>query len=169
MTNSREWMSQWLRDAHAMEEQAETMLNSQYERLENYPDLRNRIGRHIEETKEQARRLEECLERIGGDTSAMKDAGGKLMAMAQGVSGIFAGDEVMKGALAGYTFEHMEIASYTMLIAAAKDCGDSEIQRVCEQNLREEEEMAAWLAENLPTVTQRFLAREEQDADTAKR
>ncbi|MFU0507981.1 DUF892 family protein [Pseudaminobacter sp. NGMCC 1.201702] len=99
----------------------------------------------------------------------MKDAGGKLMAMAQGVSGIFAGDEVMKGVLSGYTFEHMEIASYRMVIAAAKDCGDLEVQRVYEQNLREEEEMASWLAENFPTVTQRFLAREGQDADTAKR
>ena len=169
MTNSREWLMQWLRDAHAMEEQAETMLKSQYDRLESYPDLRQRIGRHIEETKEQARRLEQCLDRIGGDTSTMKDAGAKLMATVQGLSGIFAGDEVMKGSLASYTFEQMEIASYTMLVATAQECGEAEVQRVCEQNLREEEEMASWLAENLPTVTQRFLAREEQDADTAKR
>ncbi|MFU0507059.1 ferritin-like domain-containing protein [Pseudaminobacter sp. NGMCC 1.201702] len=169
MTNSREWLMQWLRDAHAMEEQAETMLKSQYDRLESYPGLRQRIGQHIEETKEQAKRLEQCLDRIGGGTSTMKDAGAKLMATAQGLSGIFAGDEVMKGSLASYTFEHMEIASYTMLIAAAEKCGEPEIQRACEQNLREEQEMASWLEKNLPAVTQQFMARDEKDADTAKR
>lgn len=167
--NTKEWLAQWLRDAHAMEEQAETMLTSQYDRLENYPELRQRIGRHIEETKEQARRLEECLTRIGDGTSTMKDAGAKLMATAQGLSGLFAGDEVLKGSLAGYTFEHMEIASYTMLIAAAEKCGEPDIMRVCQQNLQEEQEMASWLAKNLPDVTQRFLMRDQQDADTAKR
>ncbi|THD37103.1 DUF892 family protein, partial [Pantoea sp. R102] len=32
----------WLRDAHAMEKQAETMLEQMAKRLENYPQLRAR-------------------------------------------------------------------------------------------------------------------------------
>ncbi len=40
----------WLRDAHAMEEQAETMLNSMLSRVENYPELHQRIQQHIKET-----------------------------------------------------------------------------------------------------------------------
>lgn len=137
MTKNREWLMQWLRDAHAMEQQAETMLKGQYDRLESYAELRQRIGQHIDETTEQARRLEECLDRIGSGTSTMKDAGAKLMATAQSLSGVFAGDEVLKGSLAGYTFEHMEIASYRMLVAAAEICDEPEIQQACEQNLRE--------------------------------
>jgi ferritin-like metal-binding protein YciE len=43
MTASQDRIEQWLRDAHAMEEQAETMLTAQASRLENYPDLRRRI------------------------------------------------------------------------------------------------------------------------------
>ncbi|ESY93106.1 DUF892 family protein [Mesorhizobium sp. L48C026A00] len=66
---------------------------------------------------------------------------------------MFAGDEVMKGSLASYTFEHMEIASYKMLIAAAGEVGDAEVQRVCEENLREEVAMADWLENKLGTVT----------------
>nr|WP_155936596.1 DUF892 family protein [Mesorhizobium ciceri] len=145
MSESREWLVQWLRDAHAMEEQAETMLNGQLNRIENYPELSERISQHIQETRQQAARLETCLDRIGQGSSTLKDAGGKLTAMAQSLSGVFAGDEVMKGSLASYTFEHMEIASYTILIAAAKSLGEAEVAQVCEENLREEVAMADWL------------------------
>src|ERR687888_416203 len=117
MPETREWLVQWLRDAHAMEEQAETILNGQLSRIESYPALSERIRQHLDETRAQAARLEMCLEGLGEDTSTLKDAGGKLIAIGQSLSGIFAGDEVMKGSLASYTFEHMEIASYSILIA----------------------------------------------------
>jgi ferritin-like metal-binding protein YciE len=169
MPEAREWLIQWLRDAHAMEEQAETMLNGQLSRIENYPELSDQIKKHLEETKGQAARLKQCLDRIGEGSSSLKDAGGKLMAMGQSISGVFAGDEVMKGSLASYTFEHMEIASYNILIAAANAVGESEVARVCEQNLREEEAMAEWLKEHIAGTTEQFLSRAESDSDRAKR
>ncbi|RVB76105.1 MULTISPECIES: DUF892 family protein [unclassified Mesorhizobium] len=169
MSDTREWLVQWLRDAHAMEEQAETMLNGQLSRLDSYPELRERISRHVDETKGQAARLRTCLEGLGEDASTLKDAGGKLLAMAQSLSGVFAGDEVMKGSLASYTFEHMEIASYRILIAAAESLGETEVARACEQNLREEEAMAEWLKNKLPATTEQFLARTASDSDNAKR
>jgi ferritin-like metal-binding protein YciE len=43
----------WLRDTHAMEQQAEAMLESQASRLEHYPDLRQRIVAHPDETRWQ--------------------------------------------------------------------------------------------------------------------
>jgi ferritin-like metal-binding protein YciE len=52
---------QWLRDAHAMEQQAESMLTAQALRLDNYPELRARIEQHIIETRHQAQKLETCL------------------------------------------------------------------------------------------------------------
>lgn len=169
MTDTREWLIQWLRDAHAMEEQAETMLKGQLGRLENYPELSERIRMHVEETKQQAARLKTCLEGLGEDASSMKDAGGKLMAIGQSLSGLFAGDEVMKGSLASYTFEHMEIASYSILIAAADRLGEGEVARVCKENLREEEAMAEWLKNHIAGTTEQFLARAASDADSAKR
>jgi ferritin-like metal-binding protein YciE len=75
----------------------------------------------------------------------------------------------MKGTLASYTFEHMEIASYKMLISAAGEAGQTDVQRICEENLREEEAMAAWLGNNFRVVTTRFLRRDELDADSANR
>lgn len=50
-TAANDHLNDWLRDAHAMEKQAETMLTAQAERLEHYPELRARIVQHIEETR----------------------------------------------------------------------------------------------------------------------
>jgi ferritin-like metal-binding protein YciE len=101
-TNPKEHLVDWLRDAHAMEQQAESMLQSMAERLEHYPVLRARIVEHISETQWQRSQLEACLSRLGASPSAMKDMGGKLMAFGQAVSGMFVSDEVVKGSMAGY-------------------------------------------------------------------
>jgi ferritin-like metal-binding protein YciE len=167
MTHAKERLVQWMRDAHAMEKQAETMLKKEAQRIEHYPELKSRIERHLEETRQQAQRLEARLEQLDGGTSMAKDAMGSLMGFAQNMSGMFAGDEVLKGSLANYAFEHMEIASYKMLIATAEEAGDSESKRVCEQNLREEEAMAGWLDQHLGSVTRQFIARENMGT-TAK-
>jgi len=167
-TTANEHLNDWLRDAHAMEEQAEKMLNAQADRLEHYPALRARIVQHIEETKGQQRLLDECLTRRGISNSVLKDMGGKLMAFGQAVGGMTASDEVVKGAMAGYVFENLEIASYTSLIGAAKAVGDTATQAACEQILVEEKAMAAWLLEHLPEITQAFLARSEAPGVTAK-
>ncbi|HEU5020149.1 MAG TPA: ferritin-like domain-containing protein [Pseudolabrys sp.] len=164
MASKDERLTQWLRDAHAMEEQAETMLKAQASRLENYPELRRRIEQHITETQTQAKRLEGCIDRLDGGTSTMKDVAAKTMATMQGLGGMFAGDEAVKGAMAGYTFEHFEIGSYTALIAAAQEAGDSQTASVCRQNLDEEQAMADWLKQHLPGVTHEYLAREQTGA-----
>ncbi|MGO4843992.1 DUF892 family protein, partial [Rhizobiaceae sp. 2RAB30] len=70
--STREWFIQWLRDAHAMEEQAETILKGQLSRIENYPELSDRISTHLQETKIQASRLTGCLEDLDESTSGLK-------------------------------------------------------------------------------------------------
>ncbi|TWH34498.1 MULTISPECIES: ferritin-like domain-containing protein [unclassified Aminobacter] len=169
MTDIKDRVDQWLRDAHAMEEQAETMLNGQAMRIENYPTLKARIEQHLEETKRQRARLEACIERRGASSSGIKDMAMKFTAMMQNLSGVFAGDEVVKGVLASYTFEHMEIASYRILVAAAEADGDMETARVCEEICAEEEAMAAWLEENMGEIAIQHLVRQEASLEEAKR
>ena len=123
-TEADERLMQWLRDAHAMETQAETMLSGMESRIEHYPHLRKRIAQHLKETQHQSQRLEDAITRLGGSTSTIKDSVASLTTMAQGLLGSIAGDEVMKGLLGGYTFEHYEIASYRILIAAASTLGE---------------------------------------------
>lgn len=163
MTEARDNFLNWLRDAHAMEAQAETMLTAQINRLDSYPALKMRMEQHLRETEAQRETLGNLIETMGEGSSFMKDAMGKMVAAGQGLSGVFAADEVMKGSLASYTFEHMEIASYTMLIAAAEEAGEMQAVPVLTQILEEERAMAGWLGENLAPLTRSFLARAESD------
>lgn len=166
---AREHFLDWLRDAHAMEEQAETMLTTMEGRIEHYPELRARITQHIQETRHQAERLKQCIKQVGGDTSALKDMTGKFMATMQGFSGAMATDEVVKGGMFSYAFEHMEIAAYRNLITAATMLGETAIAQICEQILQEEIAMAAWLEEHMASVTTQFLQRSEVASSQAKR
>ncbi|HAF90176.1 MULTISPECIES: ferritin-like domain-containing protein [Stutzerimonas] len=164
-----ERLIEWLRDAHAMEAQAETMLNKQASRIENYPDLKARIEQHIVETQNQAKLIEGCLRRYDKSYSGFKDMGGKMMAMGQAMGGMMVNDEIVKGAQMGYVFENLEIASYTILIAAAQAVGDTETQQVCERILEEEVAMAEWLRQHLPQLTQAYLTRAATPDVEAKR
>ena len=77
---------QWLRDAHAMEKQAETMLSGMEERIEHYPHLRKRLAQHLKETQHQAQRLDDALGRLGGSTSAVKDTAASIGTMLQNLT-----------------------------------------------------------------------------------
>jgi ferritin-like metal-binding protein YciE len=169
MTTPQEHLVDWLRDAYAMEKQAETMLKAQAGRLENYPLMRGRIEQHLEETLSQQRLLEQCLERLGSSPSAMKDLTARMSAFMQGAGGMAVSDEVVKGGMAGYVFEHVEIAAYTALIAAADAAGDAETRRVCQQILPQEIEMARWLLDHLPDTVTTFVTRSAAGRDEAKR
>jgi ferritin-like metal-binding protein YciE len=169
MATPKENLLDWLNDAHAMEQQAEKMLKAQAERLEHYPVLKARIEQHIEETLGQQKLVEGCIQRLGGSPSMLKDMAGKLMAFGQAMGGMAMSDEVVKGAMSGYVFENLEIASYTVLIAAAKAAGDVETQKACEQILPQEIAMADWLRDHLPEITQAFLERSANPHTEAKR
>jgi ferritin-like metal-binding protein YciE len=168
MATPQDTLLDWLRDAHAMEQQAGQMLTGMARRIENYPQLKTQIERHIEETRNHANLVQQCIDRSGSSTSTVKDIIGKVTGLGQALSGLFVSDEIVKGALAGYSFEHIEIASYEILIAAANEAGDMETKRICEGILQEEKAMASWLAQHLPELTREFLRRDAAPGATAK-
>lgn len=169
MSDATKYVDQWLRDAHAMEKQAESILEGQVKRIENYPELAERMKAHLKETTSQRERLEACMERRGTSTSSVKDVSAKFTATMQNLGGVFAGDEVVKGLLASYAFESMEIASYRILAEAAAAEGDQETARLCKELCQEEEAMAEWLKEHTPSITTQFLGRVNADDANAKR
>lgn len=168
-TTPKDNLLDWLRDAHAMEQQAEQMLKGQIGRIENYPAVKARLEQHLQETLGQQQLLEGAIRRLGGSPSAFKDTMAKVTAFGQAVGGMMAPDEIVKGSIAGYVFEQMEIANYTALIAAAEAVGDLETARICQQILPQEQEMAQWLQDHLPGLVQEFLARSATDGVEAKR
>ncbi|MBL4918909.1 ferritin-like domain-containing protein [Szabonella alba] len=166
--NIRENYVAWLRDAHAMEEQALTMMRGKLSRLENYPELSARIKTHISETERQAAALLDLLNTRASGSSMMKDAMGKMAASGQALSGFFAIDEVVKDCMGSYAFEHMEIIAYKVLIATADRLGDHRAVSVLQQILVEEQDMADWLFEHTDTITRDFLKRDEADLQASR-
>ena len=131
--------------------------------IENYiPEFKAQIERHVEQTRRHADLVEGCLKRHDASASMLKDTMGRMAGFAQAMTGLFAPDEVVKAALGSFVFEQMEISGYKTLIAAAEVCGDPETKRICEGIVREEEEMARWLDERLPSIAQEYLARAER-------
>lgn len=167
--NHVEHYHDWLRDAHAMEKQAESMLESMASRIDNYPDVRARIEQHISETKRQITLLEEILDRNDISRSVLKDSMSKMAALGQSIGGMFPSDEIVKGSISGYVFEQFEIACYTSLLAAAKKAGDMASVPAIESILAEEREMADWLIRHIPQTTEQFLLRSDASGVEAKK
>ena len=157
---ARSHLVDWLRDAHMMEMEAREMLDKQAKRLKNYPEMQARVQQHVQETESQAQRLQECIERLDGGSSMMKDVSGKLMGAVGALMTSMASDEVVKNVIADFAFENFEIASYRSLIRAAETAGDMHTAQVCRDILREEEDMAAFVDEQIPVVTKTFLERD---------
>ena len=168
MTHEENYLA-WVKDAHAMEKQAESMLEKQAARLEHYPDLKARIQQHIEETSQQQALVQSVIDRYDTSHSVLKDTMGKLTAFGQAMGGMMADDEVVKGAISSYVFENLEIASYTSLIAAAEMVGDTEGARIFAQIREQEVAMADWALNHLPDVTEQFLTRSAAPGVEAKK
>lgn len=169
MAEINENLLDWLRNAYAMEQQAEQMLKAQASRIQHYPAWKARIEEHLQETREQQRLLELCIKRRGGSPSSIKDLMGRVMAFGQAAGGAMNSDEIVKGAIAGYVFENLEVATYNTLIAAAQTAGDMETVRTCEQILPQELAMAQWVLEHLPGLVEEFLVRDATPEVQAKR
>ena len=169
MATIKETTMDWLRDAHAMEQQAEQMLTTFANRLENYPDLRVRIEQDVRAAQSHQRLLQDCLQREGESPSVIKDLGARIMGFGQSATGIMVSDEVVKGILATYVFTQLKIASYNILAAAAVHTSDTHVLTVCNQILAEENAMVEWLQNNIPKITSEFIARTAQSSDAAKR
>jgi ferritin-like metal-binding protein YciE len=68
-------------------------------------------------------------------------------------------DEVVKNTFANFAFEHYEIASYSSLVTLAELVGDTAARATLNTSLREEREMAQWIAEHLDGTIRRFVER----------
>jgi ferritin-like metal-binding protein YciE len=158
MTSGNELITTWLKDAYAMETGIVEVLEKQVDATAGTPMVQAGIQRHLEATKGHAETVKQCLEDLGASPSGLKAGlagiGGKMQGMMMGMPE----DSLVRFALQDYSTEHMEIASYKALIVAAEDAGLTQVAAACKGILRDEEQMAAWLAENLPMVVRETVA-----------
>jgi ferritin-like metal-binding protein YciE len=161
MDEKKKILIKWLNDAYAMEHKVMGNLNQQVKAAEAEGNqmAASKIQEHIDTTERQARDVEDCIVRLGGDISTAKElmahAGGALV----GLGAAFFDDRMVKNAISDLSVEYLEIASYMSLASAAREIGDSETARICTKIAGEEKEMADWLTKQIPILTADYLSK----------
>jgi len=167
-TTSHDLFITGLKNAHAMENQALSIMKPQASRIENYPDIEAQLNNHIAETKTQIARLDTILEGLDEDKSSLKDMALSLAGTFAAVGHTVAPDEILKNSMANFAFENFEIAAYKSLIALAEASGNDDAIPALEMSLNEELDMAEWLDANIEAVTLKFAGLKEA-GETAKK
>jgi ferritin-like metal-binding protein YciE len=151
-------MVAWLRDAYAMEKALVPVLENHARDAERHPEVRARLEQHAQETRKQADLVEQCLRQLGEEPSTFKNTISKVLGTIQSVATSAFKDDEVKNALQDFATENFEIACYRALIEGAKALQRPEIAQICEQILKEEEAMARFLEQHLPTIVHDALA-----------
>jgi ferritin-like metal-binding protein YciE/nucleoside-diphosphate-sugar epimerase len=127
----------YLRDAHALEGQAEKLLQAGAERVED-EHLEAAFRDHLEETKRHRERIAGLLEERGARPSLVKDT--MLKAGGLNLSAFFGAQPDSTTKLAGFAFafEHLEVAVYELLQRVAARAGDEGVVAAAEEILAEE-------------------------------
>lgn len=162
-----EQVTQYLTDAHSIEEQA-------LQQLRKAPDLAGDerfaaiLKEHLQETEEHERRVRELLEARGAAPSGVKDT--VLRATGQGFV-LFARSQTdTPGKLAAHAFsyEALEWASYDLLARTAEAAGETEVATAA-RSIREEERRMIERIEALFDRTADASLRAGEDGDIRDR
>jgi ferritin-like metal-binding protein YciE len=146
-----------LKNAHAMEKEAQQIISRQLDRLEHYPKVEARLRAHLAETNTQMERLDEVLAEVGSEASGFKDLVTGVVGNMAALGHIPMGDEILKNAFANFAFENFEIAAYKSLFTIGEATGQAMVSRILAPSLQEEQAMATWLDDNLADVTLTYM------------
>jgi UDP-glucose 4-epimerase len=137
----------YLRDLHALEGQAEKLLEAGAQRAGD-GHLEATFRDHLDETQRHRERIAGLLEERGGGPSAVKDAMLKIGGL--NLSSFFGAQPDSTTKLAGFAFafEHLEVAAYELLRRVAARAGDDGVVATAEEILAEERRAAERVAES---------------------
>lgn len=113
-------------------------------------ELRGALGVHLEETREQVKRLDQVFRIVGEKPEGVTcQAIQGIIAEGEEVMQDFAGSEALDAGLiaAAQAVEHYEITRYGTLLAWAKQLGFSEAESLIKETLVEEENTDELLSE----------------------
>lgn len=144
----RERLRKYLADAHAIEGQSISLLESAQDVSEQYPALVSLFASHLSESERQRRLIEDRLHALGGDESALKDAALRIAAVEWSTFFRAHPDTPGKIMAFAYALEHLEIGGYEQLRRVATRANDPETVAVVDEILAEERAAAARLADS---------------------
>jgi ferritin-like metal-binding protein YciE len=162
MTTLDEQLVKYLADAHSIEEQALQQLKGA-PKASGDSGLADIFRDHLTETEGHERAMRERLEAHGESESKLKDllmrvggAGFLLFARAQP-------DTPGKLVAHAYSYEHLELAAYELLIRVAERAGDRETVEEAQRIRDEEQRMAERLAAAFDLAVEASLRELEPD------
>jgi ferritin-like metal-binding protein YciE len=156
-----------LKNSHAAARECRTMVAAQANRLESYPDIRERLELHVQEKDRQLERLEAILAGLGETRSAFKDTAMSMMAAFGNMANAAADDEVIKGSMALLGLAKVEAAGYETLLVFGEAAGASDALRPLQQCLSEERSIASFVEDNLRATGLRFLQLRSEGRDAS--
>jgi ferritin-like metal-binding protein YciE len=151
---------QWLNEAHAKEAELEADLTAHIALTEKQ-SYKNRLRKHLTETKDHKRRVAKRIKQLGGTASTgpqvpgvpgvVGEAAGKAVAAVKGQVGTARAavtdqaETHMRNAQEELREEHVEIALYSRIQTFAEAVGDKETAQLAKSIKRDEERMAKFL------------------------
>ncbi len=159
----QEKLVDYIQDAHAMEQNVITMLQSMISTTDD-AFIRGQLEDHLHETEQQEVRLKHRLEELGETGSARKQAQVLAGGLFKGLADQFRGDKAGKNARDAYVTEHLEIAAYELLERLAQRAGDDATAALARQSCAEERAMAHLIEANWDRYIDLTLAENGIDA-----
>ena len=84
----------------------------------------------------------------------------KMSATINGLGMSMMDDKMVKNVHSSYAAEHFEIATYTVIQAAAEELDDDETASICSDIIEDEIAMANWFIEQLPVVVEEQMQKD---------
>src|SRR5438270_6729323 len=178
---------QWLNEAHAKEAELEADLTAHIA-LTQKKSYKQRLRRHLTETKDHKRRVASRIKQLGGSAStgpslpgvptSVGEAAGKAVAAVKGQVGTARAavtnqaETHLRNAQEELREEHVEIAIYSRILAFAEAVGDRETAQLAKAIRRDEERMAKFLDAELgrlvKDVVRAEIPRDQRAAATTR-
>jgi ferritin-like metal-binding protein YciE len=156
-SDARDYFVLGLKNAHATTRQGRVLVAGQVERVESYPQVKEKLTLHLREKDAQLQRLESLLAGYGESPSVLKDTAMSVAAGAAAVASAATADEVVKNSFATLAQAKYEAAAFETLIVFAEAAGEAAALRPLQQCLSESRGLATFVEENLRGTAVRFL------------
>jgi ferritin-like metal-binding protein YciE len=143
-------------------------LDAQQQMLKKANDdtVKTLLTEHISQTEQQIKNLEQVFEALGEKPKREKCAGAAgIVSEGQKLLKEVEGPALIDLAIAGAAskVEHYEISSYRGLIEGAKLMGNKDVERLLQENLKQEEQTAQKVEKNTPALLKQAMSMQEQE------
>jgi ferritin-like metal-binding protein YciE len=120
---SRELLANDARTLHGVQKNAKAMMKRVIDRLDDYPEAKQRLVAHLKDKDNEMRRLEQILYDMGESASPVKDATMSMMGSMTGAMTAGLEDDIIQTSMVTFGLASYEICAYEGMISLAEKAG----------------------------------------------